>query len=637
MAIGSSNAGDATSREAGSAADARGIEVFRPRDLLLMGLWFGLATGLMELAGNLFWIKGLGWITYDTLRTNWHYIWLTPLSNVVLFVVPAAAIAFASIWVGRLRRGRLAFFLLGLMAAWSFVLAVSGLDDMARLVLALGVASVLLRSFASRERAFLRLARWTAPVGLALLAALMVGSLAQSAWKARAGAAPLSDDAAPNVLLIVLDTVRADSLSPYGYERDTTPNLARFAARGTLFEEARSTAPWTLPSHASLFTGRWPFEMSVDVGRPLDGTFPTLAERLSERGYATGGFVANLENCNAWYGLSRGFQHYEDYYENAVVSPMEVLRCSRLGRFAATSKLGWSLIKMVAKPESYRYRKTAAMINRDALAWLSDKGDRPFFLFLNYFDVHDPYIPPAGAERRFSTRSPDESASPDDQARDAYDDCLAYLDDQVGRLLDELDRRGTLRNTLVVITADHGEAFGEHGLSGHGVSLYSPETRIPLIVVHPSKAPAGRRISHPVSLRDVPATVLDLLGGAGAMPFPGTSLASAWKVDPEQADAPAPVLVEVDRADRVPPEVEDAPARLGLMRSVVAEGRSYILNGDGSEELYDLDADPDEIHDLADSPDAEEELERFRAELQRITRLEPALEEVDQPYTRALR
>ena len=629
MAICSSGAGEDGIRD---------NEFFRPLDLLLLGVWFGLATGLLEVSGNLIWIKVLGRITYDTLRMNWHYVWLTPLSDLVLFVIPALLVAFASIWIRPLRRGRAAVFLFGFMAAWSFVLSVSGLEKFARLVFALGAASVLVRSVAGRERGLLRFARWTTPVGLAMVLALMAGSLANSARGGRSGAPTTADgEAPPNVLLIVLDTVRADAMTPYGSPRDTTPNLARFAAKGAVFEEARSTAPWTLPSHASLFTGRWPFEMSADVGRPLDATFPTLAERLAERGYATGGFVANLENCNAWYGLSRGFQHYEDYYENTVVSPLEMLRCSRLGRFAATSKLGWSLIKMVATPESYRYRKSAAMINRDAMAWLSNQGDRPYFLFLNYFDVHDPYVPPAGAERKFSARGPEEAVSAEDRIRDAYDDCLAYLDDQVGRLLDELERQDKLRNTVVVITSDHGEAFGEHGLSGHGVSLYRPETHIPLIVVHPSSVPAGRRIAHPVSLRDVPSTVLELVGVGGESPFPGPSLSSLWNEEPKNADAPKPVLVEVDRADRVPPEAEDAPARLGRMRSVVAEGRAYILNGDGREELYDLHSDPEEANDLAGSPEAEDELEQFRAKLKRLTRLEPRPDESPLEDARVLR
>lgn len=628
MSIGSPGAGESSARD---------NEFFRPVDLMLLGVWFGLMTGLLEVSGNLVWIKLLGWITYDTVRTNWHHVWLTPLSNLVLFAVPALLISLASIWMRPLRRGRVAVFLFGLIAAWSFVLAISGLDQVARIALAIGLASVLFRCVAGRERGFLRLARWTAPVGLALIGVLMVGNLATALWGGRA-VAPASVDGRtpPNVLLIVLDTVRADAMTPYGAERDTTPNLNRLAARGVVFEQARSTAPWTLPSHASLFTGRWPFEMSAEVGRPLDSTFPTLAERLSERGYATGGFVANLENCNSWYGLARGFQHYEDYYENAVVSPLETLRCSRLGRAAATSKLGWSLIKAVAKPESYRYRKSAAMINRDALAWLSKQGERPYFLFLNYFDVHDPYVPPAGADRKFSAARTGEELSPEEVVRDAYDDCLAYLDDQVGRLLDELETRGKLENTLIVVTSDHGEAFGEHGLNGHGVSLYRPETHIPLIVVHPESAPAGRRVGHPVSLRDVPPTVLDLVGAGGDSPFPSASLASTWSEDAHTVGAHEPVLVEVDRANRVPPEAENAPARLGRMRSVVARGRSYILNGDGREELYDLNADPDQANDLAGSPGSEDELDRFRAKLERLTQSE-APGAFDQATTRVLR
>ena len=134
--------------------------------------------------------------------------------------------------------------------------------------------------------------------------------------------------AAPNVLLIVLDTVRADSTEPHvRLRRCTTPNLVRLARPGVVFGEARSVAPWTLPSHASLFTGRWPHELSVNGDRPLDATYPTFAEFLAKHGYATAGFVGNTYFCNSWFGLARGFVHYEDYFEQSIiVSPGEAMR-----------------------------------------------------------------------------------------------------------------------------------------------------------------------------------------------------------------------------------------------------------------------------------------------------------------------
>jgi arylsulfatase A-like enzyme len=590
-----------------------------PVELLVVGIWFGVATGLLELGGTLVAVKVMGRVTYDTLRTNWHYLWMTPLSNLVLFFALALLLSLATARSPRLRAFRLVIFGFAYLSSWALVSPLPGLHRTAEVVLALGLACVASRFFARRRPGFLRLAPWTALAGTALIATIAVGDVLLSrpttgrgAWNAESPAK------APNVVLIVLDTVRADSLTPYGADRDTTPNLARLARRGVLFEHARSTAPWTLPSHASLFTGRWPFELSADVGRPLDASFPTLAEQLSDRGYATGGFVANTQNCNAWYGLDRGFDHFEDFYENAVVAPIEVLRSSRLGRYVATTKLGRSVITRTIGPLDYRYRKTAAMINRDALAWLSDQGDRPFFLFLNYFDVHDPYIPPADAERRFRSAG-GQAKSAVELARDAYDDCLLYLDDQIGRLLSELDRRGKLEDTLVVVTSDHGEGFGEHGLAGHGVSLYRSELHIPLMLVHPTLAPPGTVVNEPVSLRDVAPTILDVLDFDAAPTFAGRSLAKAWDTRSEAGDGVAPVLSEVDRAEYVPDEVEGAPARLGRMRSITANGRTYILNGDGREELYDLHDDPEEQNDLAPLADAQEHLHELRELLEQVT------------------
>lgn len=595
----------------GEAPDARfqtvspSHEAFSPLDILLVGVWFALATGLMETAVGLAAVHGRGVITYDTLRTNWHQVWMVPLSYSALFLAPAAAAAGFALAMPRFREGRAAVAGFAMLSAWSLALGVPGLHSTARLSLAGGLAAIATRAVLGRRRGFRKLVRATAPAGLAVVTLAAIGAIA---LEHRRGPSATPSNGDPNVVLIVLDTVRADSLTPYGSARDVTPNLARLAGEGVLFRNARSTASWTLPAHASLFTGRLPSELSVDVGRPLDGVFPTLAEGLSSRGFATAGFVANLENCNAWYGLDRGFDHYEDFYENARVDAREVLRCSRLGRFAAASRWGAKLVRKAFGPGAYHYRKSAAMINRDALAWLDARpdDDRPFFMFLNYFDAHDPYVPPADAARRFSAGS--------NAPRDAYDDCLAYLDGQIGRLLDELDRRGLRDDTMIVVTADHGESFGEHGLAGHGVSLYRAETHIPLIVVAPGKAPRDLAVDRPVSLRDVAPTVLDLLGD-GVGPFPGHSLATAWRseVGAEPAeDYDELVYLELDRAEAVPEEAGDAPARLGTMRSLVDGCHAYILNGDGGEELYDIRIDPEERRDLASLPESQGRLRVFR-------------------------
>src|SRR5262249_16533674 len=297
--------------------------------------------------------------------------------------------------------------------------------------------------------------------------------------------------------------VRADRLSIYGCDRDTTPNLARLARRGVVFERARSAAPWTFPSHASMFTGRWPHELRVGNDRPLDATFTTLAEYLAGQGYATAGFVGNTYFCNSWYGLARGFVHYEDYYEqNVLTSPGEALRCVALGRWLL--RLAGTAVD--TRPENVNPPKDAAKVSGDFLRWLEVNRDRPFFAFLNFIDAHDPYLTPPGFDRHFGLkpgsaadielirtwhhpRPGPVSARDLTLVRDAYDDCLAALDDQLGRLFDALEESGVLQHTLVVVTADHGEELGEHGLQGHGKSLYSKEVHVPLFFVGPSGIP----------------------------------------------------------------------------------------------------------------------------------------------------
>ena len=292
---------------------------------------------------------------------------------------------------------------------------------------------------------------------------------------------------------------------------------------------------------------------STGIAGSID-SFPTLAEFLARHGYATAGFVANTYYCNARYGLDRGFARYEDFHENQSISLFEAVRCTSLGK-CLLGLMGYSMDFAPAEKNS---RKTAATMNQDALRWLAQRpSGRPFFLFLNYYDAHAPFVPPEEATKRFglcalprseqvkmlkrarqldqekgSSRIADaERARLQRQAIeilvDGYDSSIAYLDDQIGRLFDELRRRGLLENTLVIVTSDHGEHIQERGFTGHGLSLYRRELHVPLLVFPPPVEPDRRVVAEPVNLRELPATVIDLLGLAhGSRP---RSLAVRWR------------------------------------------------------------------------------------------------------------
>jgi arylsulfatase A-like enzyme len=336
--------------------------------------------------------------------------------------------------------------------------------------------------------------------------------------------------------------------------------------------------------------------MTVGWDQPLETPTPTLAEYLAGRGYRTGGFVANVLYCGAQSNLDRGFSRYEDY----PVSVGQVVKSSSLGLFVINSEpfrdlTNWHTIGRVLAPE----------INERFLDWLAEGDDRPFFVFLNYFDAHMPYIAPAPFDARFGAtplRDPriqnrrytaEEAA----EMRDAYDEGIAYLDDQVGRLFDELDRRGVLERTIVVITSDHGEEFGEHGITGHGASQYVPVLHVPLIVIVPDSAAMGTRVRRFVSLRDVPATI-ERLVTATAGELPGHSLRPLWSGD---SLAPiSPVFSDVQRLATLPGRY---PTSQHAIQSLIVEDRWHLIRPEGgAAELYDLATDSLETHNLAGDP-----------------------------------
>ena len=596
----------------------------RPAGVIGFSIGAGLITGVCELVlqearRRLFDGTALG-----ALHLNQHAWWMTPLSLAAILGCAGLVAAMAA----GLARARwplvVGLAVVCFAAAFSLLLVYRGLSNLAYATLALGLALQL----APGAILLARQPRLLAQVGLAATAAagaallLLPGGRDQppieSTKPAPAGA--------PNVVLIVLDTVRAQSLGIHGRRRPTSPQLRALAKRGTRFDQARTPAAWTLPAHAAMFTGHWAFELSARLDRPLDDRQPTLAEYLAQHGYETAGFVANTMFGSSYFGLDRGFEHYED----VAVTPVEFARSSLLGRFLLRSCV--PALAARDRPKTYFYRKDAAEVNESVLEWLDDRPrDRPFFAFLNYFDAHDPYVPPEPAPARFGAgpRSAhdleilhdwhriDKTLQPKRivaLARDRYEECVAALDSELGRLVDQLEARGLLEKTIVIVTSDHGELLGEHGLFGHGQSLHSQVTRVPLVVVAPGQAPAGRVVTEPVSLTDLPATIAGLAGLADQAPFPGRSLDRFWGTNLAADDEDDESILLSETVDD---EDSDHPSLIQT-RSLIHEGKVYLRGKDGREQVFDLATDPREKHDLSADPAVKPLLERFRAMMQRV-------------------
>jgi arylsulfatase A-like enzyme len=606
-----------------------------PAMVLLIAVWIGLIAGFLDL-GIL--VVNRRVIQHDFYRLGENFTWIIPSAVTILILVPGTVIAVIA-WIrGRAVRDGAA---VGVLSFFGFLdlSARLPLELWASLLICGGLAVQLVRLVRPRRPAFLRLVRRTVPVLAGTLLAIMLVTIGGRAWtEYRAVAAlPPATAAVQNVLLIVWDTVRAGNLSLQGYSRPTTPNLEHLASRGARFDLAFSTSSWTLPSHASLFTGRWPHELGVGWKSPLRSDVPTLAEYLTSHGYDTAGFAANLDYCNGETGLARGFTHFEDF-------PIDFYDV--FTRYVALSHRleidSWALIldrfleKWLGRwhnivPRSREHTKNAADVDRAFLGWLARRQapGRPFFAFLNYNDAHSPYEVPDRSAPGFGIRP---SSSLDrltllrwnslDKARlsyhdvrmaaDVYDDCISYLDRRLGMLLEELSRRGMLDNTLVIVTSDHGEHLGDHLLFFHGCSLYRQLVQVPLVIVGNMGVPAGQVVAEPVSHCDVAATIVDLLGLGPDAPFPGRSLTSFWRPHDKSVSPRAePLLMETGKPELLTNQGRE-PAAKGAMTSLVAGGMHYIRTADGLEELYLLNSDPDEKFNVVGSPNVQAAVGRFR-------------------------
>lgn len=369
----------------------------------------------------------------------------------------------------------------------------------------------------------------------------------------------------PNILLVTFDTTRMDHLSCYGYRRETSPRIDALAAEGVLFERCIATSSWTLPAHASLLTGRYPTSHGAIYDPKgdsvLTGVLPgewsnyrvsalsekiqTLATVLKKNGYVTGGVVGG-----PWmkkpFGLGQGFDYYDDD---------EIIEVR--GRLAE-------------------------QVNARALAWIDKVAERPFLLFLNYFDPHDPYMAPGDYRFRFvdmSTLIHGAKATPE-QLVAFYDAEIYYADHCLGLVIDRIRDLGLYDDTWIIITADHGELFGEHDMRGHGSTLYEPELRIPLVMKYPKRWAQQGRVAEPIQLTDIMPIILDTLGFDGP---------------PNMQGAPSGPLRQ-----KLFAEVYTLSfiSKLGHHRAYYEGDLKYIWNSRGRHMLFDLRSDPHEENNL---------------------------------------
>lgn len=437
----------------------------------------------------------------------------------------------------------------------------------------------------------------------------------------------------PNILLIILDATRADACSCYGAGRETTPHLDALASEGTLYEQAITPAPWTLPAMASVFTGLYPSQIGVYETRRLDESVPTLAGVLAGQGYRTFGVTGNSW-MSADFGLQRGFQQMHKLWQ-LFQSPQDINRLvllneaephrswvpSLLSQWFRGNPVKNVLNTLFNRFWSYRRDFGAHRTARPLLNWLN-RQDGPWFAFVHYLEAHLEYKPPQAWARRFARdRSLGKRLLAADQMRlawrhmagvetlseeqleawrDLYLAEVAYTDHHMGQLLVALQAAGHLDNTLVMVTADHGESLGEHGLLNHQYGVYDTLLHVPLILRFPGRFEAGKRVPWAVQTLDLFPTALEA-AQAERPPNLGQSLMPS-------TDGPRPFVVAEYGVPRTPhaARLRQYGLQAGQLErfrrgftTIRTETHKLILGTDGSTQLYAWRDDPGELQNLA--------------------------------------
>jgi len=430
----------------------------------------------------------------------------------------------------------------------------------------------------------------------------------------------------PNVILITMDTVRADHLSLYGYERDTTPNLRKLSEESVLYTNSISASNMTLPSHASIFTGLYtrshgahhffttltPSEDElVRIARhsqvqPLSDKFNTLAEILSGKGYLTMAVVANGGYLGAHYNINQGFR----YYDYRAPVPFLGLFLGNVRPFYLRQTIHTLLAHIISTQDRYKVNKNAEEINSEVFTLLdkAKKEDARFFLFINYLDAHWPYTPPPPFDTLFPGRDETfniatkfakvesevvklERKLTDRERRhivSQYDGAIAYEDFYIGKLIARLKETGLYKDSLIIVTSDHGEAFGERNFMQHGNSVYQNEIHVPLLIKYPFSS-RKTVVDGYVSGVDLMPTVLDVLGYEIPGGLQGVSLLKPGGLDDRN------IISESFSARR---NLRQHKRFYSIERAIFSGPMKFISSTSGKRELYDLSRDPEEKENI---------------------------------------
>lgn len=594
----------------------------KAHSLIAVAAWFGLFAGILEGIGLLL-FQRINWRRWGAMgHVSNEIIWISPVVEMIFFVAATLLIALLARVYRRLPAMRVVVFLLAFLSVYDWLTLTERLYHSSCLLLALGVAVIFTRWFGAHHGQVVQFWRRSLPWMFALWLFVLL-SMKAGAWiseRHQLASLPAADSGAPNVLVVVIDTLRADHLSAYGYKRPTTPNIDRLATQSLLFQNAISACSWTLPSHSSILTGRYPSDHGMQNSQPMPWLgwdhkslrgYLTLGEALEQHGYRTGAFSANESYFTSNVGLGRGFVHFEDYF----YSPTDMFRATLYGREFDRVYLHRTEKSKITRAISFLgigglldIRKHADEVNREALAWINH-DHRPFLAFLNYIDVHD-QEPPQNFHAPWGLKT----------EIDRYDSALNYDDEQIGKLLQALDQRGLTQKTLVIITSDHGESLGQHSMQYHGIALYLEQIHVPLIVRFPSGVPAGKTVATPVSNASLAATILDIVEGGNQSAFPGAGLDQLWNDPDAAAKWPNPIselqkneiVIDPDRRARhVEPTSMD-----GDMKSVVTPRWHFVTHQNLGLQLYDWTQDPGEMRNLANTSQGQEVIKTLMPDFQ---------------------